>query len=153
MEARVAGQVKQRFPYAFQEKPFPGMPNLDLHIIDQSPFDINDIEVIPIRVQHGKLDILGFRIANFAYITDANHIPEAELKKLEGLDVLIINALQKQEHYSHFNLAECLEEIQKIQPKKAYLTHISHNLGLSCEIQDQLPGNVCLLFDGMEIFL
>ncbi|MBT8189072.1 MAG: MBL fold metallo-hydrolase [Bacteroidia bacterium] len=149
----VAAQIKSRFPYAFPENPFPGMPRLDLHIIDESSFQIDDIKIHPIKVMHGNLSILGFRINNFAYITDANHIPESELDKLKDLDVLIINALQIREHYSHFNLEQSLEEIKKINPKKAFLTHISHNLGLAEEIEAQFPVNVRLLHDRMEIIL
>lgn len=153
MEDRVAEQVRYRFPYAFPEDPFPGMPRLDLNIIKPSPFNIGNTRINPVRILHGPLPILGYRIDSFAYITDANLIPEAEYEKLKNLDILIINALQLKEHYSHYNLEKSLEEIQKIKPKKAFLTHISHNLGPTEEIEEQLPENVRLLYDGMEIIL
>ena len=108
-------------------------------------------EIILLNAFHGKLPIYGFRIGNTAYFTDVKTIPESEFKKLNNLDLLVINALRKEEHYSHLNLNDALDLISKIQPKRAYLTHISHKLGFHDEVQKKLPENVFLAYDGLEV--
>lgn len=148
-EEYVQKTLKMEFPYIFQEQDYPGVPQISLHTIDEKPFEIGNVQVVPIRVIHKKLPVLGFRINDFTYITDANHIDDTELKKIKGSKVLVINALRKEPHYSHFTLQEALDIIGKVQPEKAYLTHIGHNMGLFDKVQKQLPENVFLSYDGL----
>jgi len=148
---RVGKEIKNRFPYAFANDRYPGAPAFDLHSVYE-PFQILDTEIIPVEVIHGKIPILGYRIGNLAYITDASKIMDEELLKLQHLDVLIINALRKSDpHPSHYILPEALELIDRLNPKKAYLTHISHHLGFHDEVEAELPENVHLAYDGLEI--
>jgi len=150
-ENRVINELKRRFSYAFSDNPYPGVPRIEPVTIDTEPFSIKNIEIIPIRIQHGKLPILGFRIGNFAYITDASFIDEQEIEKLQNLDTLIINALRKEPHYSHFTLAECIQYIEKINPKQAFITHISHNMGVYADWVKDLPPHIRPLEDNMTI--
>lgn len=152
-EKRVADEIRHRFEYAFSDTPYPGVPRIDIQIIDEDRFETQGISIQPIRLIHGKLPILGFRIRDFAYLTDANIIPEEELHKLENLDVLIINALRKESHYSHFTLDEAVRQINIINPKRAYITHISHTMGKYDEWANQLPAHIRPLEDMMEIKL
>lgn len=151
-EKRVLESVENEFGYAFAKKKYPGVPEFDLkEIREDIAFEVKNIKIIPIRGMHLHLPVLAFRINNVAYITDVNHIPENEYLKLQNLDVLIINALRKEKHISHFSLEEALQEIKKIKPKKAYLTHISHLMGKHKEISKELPANVQLAYDGLSI--
>lgn len=144
--------LKTRMPYCFQEHLYPGVPTFKLHEVDaDKPFLINKVEILPIRIMHYKLPIYGYRIDNFAYLTDVKYIPEEEYRKLIGLDVLIINALRIEEHLSHQNLSEALTNIRRIAPKRAYLIHMSHHIGLHEEVQKELLANVFLSYDGLEI--
>lgn len=145
--------LKREFHYAFEEFKYPGVPSLELHEIKNEAFEIEQTSFIPIEVLHYKMPVFGFRMENFTYITDAKTIAEDELKKLEGTEVLVLNALRKKDHISHFTLDEAIELIQKINPKRAYLTHISHLLGLHKEINAELPANIELAYDGLEINL
>lgn len=146
----VIEQVKREFHYVFENR-YPGIPKLEIHRIDKDPFFVKDLEIIPIEVLHHKLPVLGFRIQDITYITDANTIPKGELKKIKGSKVLVLNALQKNDHISHFTLDEALEVIEIIKPEKAYLTHISHNMGLHDEVSKELPSSVYLAYDGLSI--
>ena len=149
---RVIRQLKKRFGYIFKkENKYPGVLTLDVNIIENSSFFINDIKIIPIEVFHHKLPVFGFRIRQFAYITDAKTVSEEEIKKLYGLEVLVVNALRHETHLSHFNLEEALNFISCVKPKKAYLTHISHHLGFHETIEKTLPENVFLAYDELEI--
>jgi phosphoribosyl 1,2-cyclic phosphate phosphodiesterase len=145
--------LKREFFYVFMTEKYPGVPSVKLHAIENKAFQIEDVPLLPIAVWHHKMPVYGFRIGNFAYITDANRIPAEEMHKLEQLDVLILNALRKETHISHFNLEEALAIIHKIKPKKAYLTHISHQFGLHAEEETLLPKNVFLAYDGLELQL
>lgn len=146
--------LKQRMPYSFSEYRYPGAPNLKLHEIDpDEAFTIEGIEIVPIKIMHYKLPILGYRINNFAYLTDVKVIPDTEFEKLKGLDTLVITALRIDEHIAHLNLSESLNLIEKIAPHRAYLTHMSHQIGLHEEVQKALPKNVFLSYDGLEILL
>ena len=145
----VLEQLKKEYAYMFDEYKYPGVASVVLNLIENKPFRINDIEIIPIEVMHYKLPVFGFRIADMAYITDAKTVSDEEQKKLKNLDVLVVNALQKKNHISHFNLDEALAFIDTIKPKRAYLTHIGHYLGLSREIGANLPHNVHLAYDGL----
>lgn len=151
--AEVMKQLKQEFAYIFVDKElkYPGVLNVEEHIISNEPFLLHGIEVIPIEVLHHKLPVFGFRIRNFTYITDANYIAEEELEKVKGSEILILDALRKEEHISHFNVEQALEVIQIVQPKQAYLTHISHKMGLHAEVEASLPENVQLAHDGLQI--
>ncbi len=144
-------QLKKEFYYCFEENPYPGIPQLAIHIIDEMPFEIQGIKIIPIKAKHLKMDVLGFRIGDFTYLTDANFIEDKEIEKIKGSKYFVINALRKQEHISHFNLEQALEIVRKVQPEKAYLTHISHQLGLYQEIENELPKNVHLAYDGLKL--
>ena len=139
--------VYKDFSYAFAAFRYPGVPEINYHVLDGSPFYIDDIRVIPIPVLHYKMPVLGFRIHQFAYITDAKTIPSASMDLLKGVKYLVINALRKEEHLSHFNLTEALKVIETIQPKEAYLTHIGHQMGLAAEVAKELPVNVKLAYD------
>lgn len=142
--------LHREFHYVFNEENYPGIPKINLIPIDKNPFNLDGIEVIPIEVMHYKLPVLGFRIGSFAYITDAKTVAEEEKNKLKNVDILIINALHKFPHISHFNLEEALAFIDEIKPKKAYLTHISHLFGKHEEILKELPKHVSLLYDGLS---
>jgi len=150
-EPRVIGEIKKRFHYAFAEERYPGVPDIRLHEMPLESFQLEDIRVTPLRIQHGTLPILGFRFNNMAYITDASAISTETLGKLQDLDVLIINALRHEPHYSHFNLQGALEQIRKIKPRSAYLTHISHMMGPVREWAEDLPAHVYPLEDNLHI--
>lgn len=144
--------LKRRIPYSFREHRYPGVPTFRLHEVShEGPFCIGDIDIQPINIMHHMLPILGYRINNFAYLTDVKHIAEEEYYKLKNLDTLVISSLRIDKHISHLNLIEALEEIKKISPKKAYLTHMSHQMGLHDKVQAILPPNVYLSYDGLEI--
>lgn len=148
---QVLNQLKTEFGYIFSENKYPGVPRVNLFEITNSPFTVEGIEVTPIEVLHYKLPVFGFRIGAMAYITDANFIAEQEKEKLKNLKVLVLNALQIKPHISHFTLEEALQLIEELKPQKAYLTHISHNLGLSREVAAMLPENVEVAFDGLKV--
>lgn len=152
-EGRVIDNLKERFGYIFEtENRYPGAPSVITHEIKENEsFKINDVEIVPIRALHGWLEIFGFRIDTFAYLTDVKSISDTEINKLKGIEVLVINALRITLHDTHFNLEEALNFIQKINPKKAYITHISHLLGFHDEVQAKLPKNTFLAYDNLEI--
>lgn len=150
---QVGEKIKQEYEYIFAENKYPGIPRVDLQLIENEPFKIENLSIMPIEVMHHKLPVFGFRIEDFTYITDAKTIAESEIAKMRGTKVLVINALRKEEHISHFNLEEALEMIERIQPKKAFLTHLSHNMGLHKEVSKELPPNVAIAYDGLEFYL
>lgn len=152
---KLAGEgIKEEYSYAFSSKKYPGLPEFDLRYLNvnkDTSFKIKELTVVPIEVMHAILPILAYRIGSLAYITDAKSIEEKEKKKLFGVKTLIVNALRKEEHFSHFNLTEALQLISEVKPQRAYLTHISHFLGFQQEIQQELPDNVFLAYDGLQI--
>jgi len=150
-QAPVIDQLKREFAYAFAEDKYPGVPEIEVHEITNQPFVIGGVSIIPILVKHYFLDVLGFRFGDFTYITDANFIADEELEKVKGSKVLVINALRKTTHISHFTLDEALEVIDKINPEKAYITHISHMMGLHAEVEKELPPHVHLAYDGLTL--
>lgn len=150
---RVNNVIAKDYDYAFKTFKYPGVPDLHLNVVKDDPFFIENIEVTPIHIKHLHLPILGYRIAKFAYITDASFIAEKEMEKLLGLDVLVINALRIKEHYSHFNLTQALGVIAKLNPRQAILTHVGHGMGLYAQVQPTLPPNVLLGFDGLEVMI
>lgn len=149
---RTIESIKKEYSYIFDKDPYPGAPQLQLHEINSKAFMIDELEIIPILSIHYGSEILGFRIGDFAYITDAKTIPEEEIAKLQGLDTLVINALRRKPHYSHLNLEEALDYIKLINPNKAYLTHCSHYMGLFTEFSDELPENVYAAYDGLRLY-
>jgi len=152
--ARVLKALHKRFDYIFEsENKYPGAPSVKEHEIINAPFVLKDLEVVPINGSHNKLQVFGFRFNNFAYLTDMKTIDNTEIEKIRGIEVVVINALREKPHESHFNLEEALEFIRKVNPKKAYLTHISHFLGFHDDVQQKLPKNVFLAYDGLEINL
>ena len=151
-QERVLKSLYKRFDYIFvKENKYPGVLTLNDHQLTDIPFSIGSKEVQPINVLHNKLPILGYRIEKFAYITDAKTVSNAEVEKLQGLDVLVINALRIEPHVSHFNLEEALAFIKLVNPKKAFLTHLSHHLGFHETVEKSLPTNVKLAYDQLQI--
>ncbi len=143
--------VKREIPYAFTANPYPGVPQIELHTIDQDPFQIGDLTIQPVWVWHHKMPVQGFRIGAFTYITDANRIDPYELKKIEGSHTLVLNALRKQAHISHFTLQQAIDLSQSLKMPQTYFTHISHQLGLHSEINAELPHNIALAYDGLKL--
>lgn len=146
-----ADAIKQMLPYVFVQNKYPGVPQIDLHIISEQTFTVKNVNIIPIRVMHGKMPIFGYRINNWAYITDASYISPESLNKLKGCDTLIINALRDEEHISHFSVKQALAVIESIAPRRAYLTHISHQFGLHSVRNPLLPKGVEMAYDGLII--
>jgi phosphoribosyl 1,2-cyclic phosphate phosphodiesterase len=143
--------LQREFYYVFAEKKYPGMPSINLHTISDQPFLVGDIPVIPILVYHLKMPVLGFRFGKFTYITDANRIEEEEKAKIRGSQILVVNALRKKEHISHFTLQEAIGLANELKIPTAYFTHISHQLGLHNEIEKELPENMHLAYDGLKL--
>ncbi len=145
--------IKHEFAYAFSDKKYPGIPNLNLITIDENPFQIGDIPVIPVLVWHLKMPVFGFRFGRFTYITDANRIDEEEKEKIKGSDAMVLNALRKEKHISHFTLEEAVAMVRELKVPRAYFTHISHQLGRHEEINAVLPAGIELAWDGLEYTL
>lgn len=144
--------LQSRFSYAFSKNPYPGAPRLlPYDISSGSPFVIEDINIMPIEVMHGSLAVLAFRVGDFTYITDANLISAQSLDLISGTKTLVINSLQKQKHYSHYNLEEALALIELVNPERCYLTHISHTMGLTSDWEKSLPSNILPAIDGLVI--
>jgi phosphoribosyl 1,2-cyclic phosphate phosphodiesterase len=143
--------IKREFAYAFTEKKYPGIPELNLHTIDLDPFHIGDIPVIPILVWHLQMPVLGFRFGKFTYITDANRIDNAEKEKIKGSEIMVLNALRHKKHLSHYTLGEAIDLVHELKIPKAYLTHISHQLGKHKDVSSTLPSGIALAYDGLSI--
>ena len=152
-EKRVQESIRKDFAYVFSAIQYPGIPQMNLHSIGTDPFAINDIGIIPIRAMHYKLPILGFRIGDFTYISDANYIAPEETDKIRGTRIMVINALRWEPHMSHFCIPETIRFIEEIKPEKAYLTHLSHQAGLHEELLKKLPEGIEPGFDGLVITL
>ncbi len=149
---RVQKELKKRFAYAFSENPYPGAPRLQLKTIDKDhPFEVGNRTIYPIQVIHGTMPVLGFRFGEFTYITDAKEIDDEEKEKIKGSKYLVLNALHHRQHHSHLNLEEALALIAELQPEKAYLTHISHQMGRHEKVQATLPKNVFLATDNLSL--
>lgn len=152
--SRTLKELEHRFYYAFdQQYQYPGKPKVHGVIIDDQPFEIEGIAIQPIQVAHGDMAIFGFRIGDLAYITDAKTLPKESMEALEGLDVLVLNALRIKPHEVHLNLDEALSVIEQLKPNRCFLTHISHHMGLQDEVNAMLPSNVRLGYDGLTIKL
>lgn len=141
--------IRREFYYAFESVKYPGVPELELVTIGADPFRIGTLELIPIRVKHYLMDVLGFRIGAFTYITDAKTIPAEELRKIEGSEVLVLNALRREPHVSHFTLDEAVAMMDQLRPRLGYLTHLSHQMGLHEEVERELPDNIRIAYDGL----
>lgn len=145
--------LKNEFYYVFAEHKYPGVPDINLHLIEEDPFLVGDIMVTPIKVWHLHMPVLGFRFGSFTYITDANRIEDAELQKIKGSDALVLNALRQQAHISHFTLQQAVELSDELQIPQAYFTHISHQLGLHETVSQILPAGKQLAYDGLQLTL
>ena len=150
-EKYVEDSLRMEYSYAFAENKYPGAPEWNVHIIDENPFSINGVEIIPIRGKHYRLPVLGFRFGNIAYCTDMNHIPEEEFEKLKGLDHFIINTVRRGRHISHFALEEAVAIAQKVGAKQSWLTHLSHQLPCCSELEKELPAGILPAYDGLTI--
>ena len=150
-DERVQRAIKREYPYVFSEYKYPGVPQMNLIRIDDRPFRIGNLSIVPVKVDHYRLPVYGFRFNDFAYITDANYISEESKKKLGGVKYLVINALRKEKHISHFNLTEALNLIAEIAPRHGFITHISHQMGLHGEVSQELPANAELAYDGLVL--
>jgi len=152
-DAQAAKSIRSEFSYAFSDDKYPGVPNFDLIPITNRVIQIGNSQITPIPLMHLKLPVHGFRIKDFTYITDANYIPNDSWKLIEGTKILVINALRKEKHISHFNLEEALKVIEKINPEQAYLTHISHLMGFHKEVEATLPKHVKIAYDGLILHI
>ncbi len=148
-EERVVRALKSMFPYVFAEKKYPGVPQVVMHTITTDPFTLGNMELIPVRMMHYRLPVMGFRIGDFAYLTDANYISEQEKEKLLGVKYLVVNALRKESHISHFTLSQAIDLIGELSPRMAYLTHISHQMGPAALLEKELPSNIRPAYDGL----
>ena len=152
-EERVVRALSSMFPYIFAEKKYPGVPQVVMHTISTDPFSIGPIKILPIKMMHYRLPVLGFRIGDFAYLTDANNKPVRAIEKLFGVKSLVVNALRRETHISHFTLSQAIALIEELSPRQAYLTHISHQMGPIKLLTDELPGNVSMAYDGLVLEL
>lgn len=143
--------IKGMFPYIFTEKKYPGIPELNYHVIENNDFTVANHTFTPIQVMHHKLPVQGFRLGDFTYITDANYISQAEKDKIRGSKVLVVNALRKEPHLSHFTLQEAIDLVAELAIETAFFTHISHQLGKHTDISSELPPNIHLAYDGLVI--
>ena len=144
--------IRRDYSYIFEKHIYPGLPEANLvEVSGKASFDVDNINIMPIEVMHKDLPILGYRIGDLTYITDANYISDQELEKLKDTKVLVINALRIETHFSHFSLSEALQIVERIKPERAYLTHMSHEMGFYNEVSRSLPQNVFLAYDGLEI--
>ena len=150
---RVLNQLKREYAYAFDDIKYPGVPLLNLNEISLQPFSIEGVLFTPIEVLHHRLLVLGFRIGGFTYITDVNNIPEQQMEKIYGSEVLVLGALQREPHISHFTLAQAVEVAQKVNAGTTYFTHISHKMGLHADVEAELPPNIHLAYDGLKLKL
>ncbi len=148
---RVQEAIKREFAYIFSNDNYPGIPKIDLFTIDDQPFQIKDITFTPIEVIHFKMPVKAYRIKDFTYITDANYISDTEKEKIKGSKIIVINALRREEHVSHFTLTQAIELLKELNPEKGYLTHISHQMGLHENVAMELPDFIELAYDGLKI--
>ncbi len=148
---RVQEALKREFHYVFSNVQYPGIPRIELSTIHQVPFEVAGMVFQPIEVMHMNLPVLGFRIGDFTYITDANFIPEPELEKIRGSRILVLNALRREKHVSHYTLQEAVDLIRSVQPEQAFLTHLSHQMGRHEEINAELPAGIQCAYDGLKL--
>jgi phosphoribosyl 1,2-cyclic phosphate phosphodiesterase len=142
--------IRREFYYAFSDKRYPGIPQLDLHPVTSDPFTIGDIPIVPILVWHLKMPVYGYRFGKFTYITDANRIDETEKNKIRGSEILVVNALRKERHVSHFTLGEAIDLVTELKVPAAWFTHLSHQMGLHDVVDNELPPGIHLAYDGLR---
>jgi phosphoribosyl 1,2-cyclic phosphate phosphodiesterase len=151
--AHTLDQIKKEFYYAFEGEKYPGIPVLNLNEINDSRFSIDGISITPLPVMHLRMPVHGFRIGDFSYITDANFIPEETFEKLKGTKVLVLNALQRESHVSHFTLEEAVVQAKKVGAEQTYFTHISHKMGLHQQVSKELPSGIAIAHDGLTVLI
>ena len=144
-------EIKREYSYAFEEHPYPGAPTYEIHRLDETPFDLADLHIIPIKLKHFTLTSYAFRIGRFAYVTDLSEISDEIITKLQGVEYLIIEALGNKKHYSHLSLQESIDAAQRIGARKTWFTHCSHSMGLAAEVNPKLPEGMMLAYDGLKI--
>ena len=149
-EERVQKAVRKEYSYVFAEYQYPGIPKMRLNPIPDYGFNVGSLMINPLRVYHYRLPVYGFRIGNFAYITDANYIPEETKEKIFGVKYLVLNALRKEKHISHFSLREAIDFIMQVSPRKAFITHIGHQMGRHKDVSGELPPGIALGYDGLS---
>jgi phosphoribosyl 1,2-cyclic phosphate phosphodiesterase len=149
-DAITATAIRKDYDYSFAPDKYPGVPDLCLHVVERDPFYIDDIQIIPIPVMHHRLPVTAYRVGKFAYLTDLNYIPAESMRRLEGIEWLVIGALRQSPHISHFALEEALEVIKELHVKEAYITHVGHQMGLAKEVERELPPNVHLAYDRLS---
>lgn len=150
---RVQQALRRDYAYIFNDFKYPGIPEIKLHLLENKLTTIDNVDFLPIEVMHYKLPVFGFRINDFTYITDANYISETEKKKIKGSKVIVINALRRESHISHYTFEEAIKLMEELKPEQAYFTHISHQLGLHSEVEKELPAFISLAYDGLKINL
>ena len=148
----VLSAIREEFFYAFEENPYPGVPDINLNELDGSPFRIGGVDLIPIDAMHHRMPVYGYRAGDFSYLTDANYIETNELDKMKGSRFVVINALRKEKHISHFTLEEAVDILQYLRPEKGFITHISHQMGKHKEVEKGLPKGIFLSRDGMKLY-
>ncbi|KAB7732530.1 MBL fold metallo-hydrolase [Rudanella paleaurantiibacter] len=148
---QVLDQLRREFAYVFADFKYPGVPRVQTHEITNEPFEAAGIRIIPIEVWHHKLPVYGFRIGDFTYLTDLNGITDDELDKVRGTRVLVLDALRREPHLSHFTLQQAIDLVERVRPERTYLTHISHQMGLHREVEKELPPYIRLGYDGLQI--
>lgn len=148
---RVEAALRREFHYAFDGDPYPGVPRVSLHRIDERPFRLGGATWWPLPLRHLSLPVLGFRVGGVGYVTDANYLEEEAWERLDGVDTLVINALRRAPHPSHFTLEEALEVVERVQPRQAYLIHLSHQMGRHAELSAELPAGVACAYDGLQV--
>lgn len=143
--------LRREFAYAFEDTKYPGIPEIELNIIDENPFELEGRKFLPIQLKHMYMPVFGFRIGDFTYITDANYISDEEIEKIKGSQIVVLNALRREKHPSHFNLEEAIEMAQKIGARETYFTHISHQLGQHAIVEKELPDGIFIAYDGLKL--
>ena len=149
--ARVQEAIRREFAYIFSDFKYPGIPEVNLHLLENKAIEIEGVDFLPIEVLHYKLPVFGFRIKDFTYITDANYISDVEKEKIKGTKILVLNALRREPHISHYTLKQAIELVEEIKPERAYFTHISHQLGMHADVMKELPATIALAYDGLKI--
>lgn len=151
--ANVQEAIRREYAYIFSDFKYPGIPEINLHLLENKSINIEGVDFLPVEVMHYKMSVFGFRVGDFTYITDANYISDIEKEKIKNSKVLVLNALRREPHISHFTLKQAIELTIELKPEKAYFTHISHQLGLHAEVQKELPEGIELAYDGLKISL
>ncbi|MCW3085405.1 MAG: metal-dependent hydrolase, beta-lactamase superfamily [Bacteroidetes bacterium] len=151
--ARVQEALRREFAYIFSDFKYPGIPEINLHLLENKRTTIEGVDFLPVEVMHHKLPVFGFRVGDFSYITDANYISETEKEKIRGSKVLVLNALRREEHISHFTFQQAIDLANELEAGTTYFTHISHQLGLHAEVEKELPPHIKLAYDGLQVEL